>query len=435
MPGQPSKLMVRSTFGLLVSGDTGKNWDWVCEQAPLGARGANQVEDPGVALTAGGSIIISASQGLMISPDTGCTWNASQSGGVTLAGPPEFFVDVAVRPDSPHAAIALKSAYDGDGSLNVYKNQLYSTTDDGAHWTAYGVPFDSSYIGDTVEVSASNPHRVYVSAERTAEAALFTSTTDGTVWTVNPIPLLSPSEEAGFVAAVDPTNEERVYVRTGDHTGLQASRLLVTDNAGMSFTTRFTGDAPMQGFALTPDGSKVYIGFGPSVVDGGTPLGLQVASTQDFAFAQRNTDLIQCLALSGSTLYACAPEVNGFIVGASMDDGSTFSTLLHLCSVRGPLACGADTAAGMICPMYWTGGTTAAPVGQGAQLGVPCSAPPDGGPESDAAADAGPPTKARPPSAGCAASRTSAALGCYRVGGLAVLCLALLSRRALRSRK
>ena len=151
-------------------------------------------------------------------------------------------------------------------------------------------------------------------------------------------------------------------------------------------------------------------------------------------FTQRNSDLIQCLALSGSTLYACAPEVNGFIVGASMDDGNTFTTLLHLCSVRGPLACGASTAGGMICPMYWTGGTTEAPVGQGAQLGVPCSAPPDGGPENDAAADAGPPTKARSSSAGCAASRTSATIGCYGLAGLAVLCLALLSRRASRNR-
>jgi hypothetical protein len=325
----------------------------------------------------------------------------------------------------------------------MYINQVYSTTDDGAHWAPYGVSFGSSYIGDTIEVSKSNPHRVYVSAENggqaTMQGVLFTSTTDGMAWTTYPIPLLQANEEAAFIAAVDPTNEQRVYLRTGDKsTGRQPSRLLVTDNAGMSFTTRFTGNAPMQGFALTPDGSKVYIGFGPSLVDGGTPQGLQIASTQDFMFTQRNTDLIQCLALSGSTLYACAPEVNGFIIGASMDDGKSFATLLHLCSVRGPLACGASTTAGMICPMYWTGGTMAAPIGQASQLGVPCSGPPDAGP-GDAASpspDSGAPvTKPKSSSPGCAASSAGATVGWYGLGGVIGLWVALAWRRSSRQRR
>ncbi len=415
--------MVRSTFGLLVSADTGKTWDWVCEEAPLGLAGAAGIENPGVALTASGSIIISASEGLKVSPDTGCTWNV---------GEPQYFVDVAVRPDNPHAAIALSSAYDGEGGVQSFNNQLYSTTDDGAHWTAYGVPFGSSYAGDTVEVSASDPHRVYVTGELTSTtgAALFVSTTDGTAWVQHAIPLLAANEEAAFIGAVDPTNADRVYLRTGDHFAMQASRLLVTDDAGMTFTSKFTGNAPMQGFALAPDGSKIYIGFSAPVVDGGAPQGLQVASTTDFAFTQHSSVLVQCLALSGSTLYACAPEVNGFIVGASMDDGMTFTTLLHLCSVRGPLACPADSSAGMICPMVWAGGTAEVPVGLQMQLGVPCQAPPDAGPDTGppVSNDAGPRTVPRS-SGGCATSGGGATVAWYGLGGLASLWIARVWRR------
>jgi hypothetical protein len=49
---------------------------------------------------------------------------------------------------------------------------------------------------------------------------------------------------------------------------------------------------------------------------------------------------VQCLAFQGSRLLACSDEVSGFVVGASTDDGASFTPLLRLSCVRGPLACG-----------------------------------------------------------------------------------------------
>jgi hypothetical protein len=103
----------------------------------------------------------------------------------------------------------------------------------------------------------------------------------------------------------------------------------------------------MLGFALAPDGSKVYVG---GVMDG-----VNVASTADFVFAKKSTTPVQCLAASGTTLFACSDDrTGGFAVGVSTDDGATFAPMLHLRDIRGPLACGAGTATAQ-CAQYWPG--------------------------------------------------------------------------------
>jgi len=79
---------------------------------------------------------------------------------------------------------------------------------------------------------------------------------------------------------------------------------------------------------------------------------------------------VLCLATSADSIYACSDEHSGFTVGASNDGGGTFEPLLHLETVRGPLAC-----SGSECQADW-------PLVR-AQLGIPLPR------EPDAAADAG----------------------------------------------
>jgi hypothetical protein len=421
MPGNPKQLMVRATFGLLLSSDQGANWDWVCEGAVGYGNGGAQ-EDPGVAMTSSGAALVAAFEGLSVSPDTGCSWHFVEG---ALQG--LFFVDVAVSPSNPHTAVALASTFNGEGGAQSYNVQLFQTTDDGATWAPYGDPLNPLFQGDTVELAASDPHRVYVTGEYAPlgstdggpdagpalHAALFTSTTDGTNWVQNAVPLLPTNEEAAFIAAVDPTNADIVYLRTGDHTGLQPSRLLVTSNAGTSFTQRFAGKGAMLGFALAADGSEVYLG--------GEKDGLQTAATSDFVFTQRSSVLVQCLTLSGSTLYACSSDPSGFIVGASSDQGTTFQPLLHLCSVRGPLACPSGTATQMDCPIVWTQTN-----GIEMQVGAPCSTP-DGGHDAGAASSPPSPPPKRTGCGGCAASPSTA-------GGIGVAFLATFAFFMRRSR-
>jgi hypothetical protein len=305
-PGAPDVMTLRTTFGVLYSSDRGEHWDWICESAVGYPPGTN--EDPSIAITASKAIV--------------------------------------VRPDAPHTAFALTSTYVSadDAGAATFNARLYGTTDDGATWAPFGVPIDPTTLSETVEVAKSDPHRYYISAVKgagmSATGLLFVSNDDGATWAPRPIPIDPSVEHAPFIAAVDPANADRIYVRTGG--GTTQSRLLVSDDAGKNFRVAYTGK-PMLGFALSPDGSKVFLGG----IDG-----LFVANKTDLAFTQRSSILVQCLATSGTTLYACSSESSGFILGASGDDGATFAPKLHLSTVRGPLACAPGTK-GHDCASEW----------------------------------------------------------------------------------
>ncbi len=72
---------------------------------------------------------------------------------------------------------------------------------------------------------------------------------------------------------------------------------------------------------------------------------------------------------------------------ASTDDGATFTTRLHLCDIRGPLACGSSTTDTKVdCASFWTGSDALPGQGVVEQICDPCSTPPDAG---EATADGG----------------------------------------------
>jgi MYXO-CTERM domain-containing protein len=241
------------------------------------------------------------------------------------------------------------------------------------------------------------------------------STDSGATWITRTIPLVVPDERAVYLAAVDPLNPLRVYARTSGGAG-KPSRLLVTNDGGQTWDAKFTTKGAMLGFALSPDGSKAYLG--------GTDDGLYAASTADFAFAQRAKVQIQCLAARDGELWACSNEASGFIYGLSKDDGQTFETKLHLSTVRGPLACPPGTTTTDKCVPDWPR--------QRAELGVPIPGS-DAGSSSDGGVGGEPPNPNGNGSSKCGCATTgSDALASWMamVGGVGLL----LRRRARRRR-
>ncbi|MEO7112301.1 MAG: sialidase family protein [Polyangiaceae bacterium] len=338
-PSSPSHLVLRTTFGILISNDTGQNWDWLCEKA-VGYGAA--VEDPSIAVTGNDGLLVATFEGLGVSPDHGCSWSFA-GGGLDKA----LLTDVAIHPDSPGNAISLVSSFAstlGDGGF-TYKNQIFGSNDNGTTWNQLGQNLDDSFVAETLDAAKSDPQRIYISGIRgqgTSASGVFLASTDaGKTFTASTIALLSSDEHAPYIGAVDPVNANRVYVRTS---GATSGRLLVTDDGGTSFRTVFSG-TPLMGFAVSPDGSKVFVG---------DSNGLYEASSTDLTFAQKSNIQVQCLATTGTRVYACSVESSGFIVGASDDDGKTFAPLLHLSSVRGPLACAASTTASLCVP-DWPG--------------------------------------------------------------------------------
>jgi photosystem II stability/assembly factor-like uncharacterized protein len=374
-PNDPDEIILRTTFGMVLSRDRGRTWDWVCERA-IGLAGD---EDPMFAVTPDGTVLASSFQGLAISRDRSC--NYAFAGGILKD---LVFIDLTSRPSTPGSVVAFASSYDGQDEAGAiyFRSTLFETTDEAKTFAPLGPSFDPTLLGETVDVTASDPDRIYVSAVRnpgtSVTAFLLTSRDHGKTWEENPIPLVS-EERAAFIAAVDPVNADRVYVRTSGPVD-KPSRLLLTVDAGKTFKTVFTGRGPLPGFALTKDGAKVWVG--------GQMDGVQVASTADFVFTQRSKAEVSCLALASDGLWACSNEKSGFVVGLSNDEGATFEPKLHFCDIRGPLECAAGTTQHTECSLGGTASNAGPPwPPQRALLGCSGAATPDAG-AGDAGADA-----------------------------------------------
>ncbi len=335
VPGQPERLVLRTTFGLLFSHDAGQSWDWLCEQAV----GFVRQEDPAVAALADGSVLAGLSAGLARSSDQGCSWRFADLSPANLE-----IVDLSVRPLEPASAVALGWERVDGGNAFGYSSRFLYTLDAGVTWQSYGTGIDSGVLVLTLDVAASDPQRLYASGIRPAAraAALYVSSDDAQTWSERPIPFDTPREQGVYIAAVDPLVPERVYLRTS---GAASSRLFVTDDAGATYEELFSG-RPLLGFALSPDGADIYAG--------GLEDGLWVATRTGRVFEQRSALPIQCLLHTANTLYACSNELTGFALGASTDGGREFIAKLHLSEVRGPLACPAESAGGL-CAAQWPG--------------------------------------------------------------------------------
>jgi hypothetical protein len=325
-PGHKETLGLRATFGVLYSTDEGKNWDWICESA----MGYGMRSDYLLAMTEKGSLMVAALEGLAMSRDGGCNWS--------FAGGPlekKEVTDITIFGADSNSVMAI-----------TFNGQIAVSDDQGVNWTPRGV-VDPSVRPVTIDVAPSDPSRVYVTALRsngtTLSGVFFVSIDGGEHFDEHPIALLA-EERAAYIAAIDPKNADRVYLRTGDDAGALPSRLLLTDNAGVSFSTPYTGEQ-MLGFALADEGKKVFLG--------GVQNGLLVANSTDLIFTPRSPLPVQCLASNADGLWACSNETdNGFFIGASSDDGAAFAERLRKKTVRGPLACASDSSVAR-CTAEW----------------------------------------------------------------------------------
>lgn len=340
-PDQPGLMVARTTFGFLVTNDAGAHWDWLCERA-IGYSG---VQDPTVGLMDSGTIIASLSEGIARSTDAGCNWSFAAA---DLNGSP--VIDLTVRKDQPSRALGLV----WDAQTVSYSSRFVYSDDNGRTFVPYGNSIDPSVLVSTLDTAESDPHRLYASGTRSVDGVraglFFSSLDDGEHWTEASVPFDAQLEQGVYIAAVDPRDPDTVYLRTSSAT---VSRLLVTHDAGQHFAVAYSGS--LLAFALSPDGSRLYFGG-----DDGLHTGL----ARDLEFEQRSALRLLCLAASSDTLYACSDEHSGFTVGASEDDGTTFTPLLHLKTVNGPLVCDAGDSVAT-CAADW-------PL-VSAQLGIPTS--------------------------------------------------------------
>jgi MYXO-CTERM domain-containing protein len=335
-PGHPEELVLRTTFGLLRSDDAGAHWDWVCEAA-IGYQGT---VDPPLAWHANGTLVAGLFDGLAITNEPACAWSTSPAIGKQVV------VDVSLADPSGARLDALTGTYDPASTPGQpsYVSAIWTSDASGRAWSQTSTRLPVDVIVESFDRAATDPQRLYVTGETEAggtRAGVFLRSNDGgQTWTRKAFPFEANGERSLFLAAIDPSRADRLYLRTS---GADSGRVLVSDDAGESFRTVWSGAQP-QGFALSPDGTRVWVGTFRD--------GLARASTSDFAFSTVSRTPIACLHAAGNALFACSLDAYGFAAGRSDDGGATFVPLLTLARIRGPRACGEDAAAN-VCLNEW----------------------------------------------------------------------------------
>ena len=344
-PNDPRSLLLAATYGLVTTSDRGSTWYHVCEAAFAGAEG--YVGDPVADVTPAGSLVVDVQTQLNLSRDRGCSWTT------TLGSPTENLADFAISRRAPTGLLALRSALEDGGTVRVY---LMESLDDGATFTTLGGGPLPLFAAFTVDVAPSTPATIYVSG-RSANGTneLLVSTDHGATWNSNDIQTNPLYEETPYIAAVDPSDPQKVFVRTdawdtSAGTQVAADALLYTDDGGKTWKELYRAGAKLLGFALSPDSSNVLIGYGdprdPEWQVDDSVNGVYASATSSFAFTRVMTGSITCLTWTTGGVYVCTdPRERGYSVGflpggAFVMDASNVEVLLNLATITGPLCCG-----------------------------------------------------------------------------------------------
>ena len=247
----PNHLIVRATYGLLVTRDAGKRWSLICEQAV--GYGGN--EDPMLGLFGNGTLLAGTLRGLMLAADDACSFRRAQGG----LGSTEI-VDIALqRMDRARALVLARRAETG-----FAEHRLWQSSDHGANWKELGGPFGApqNLVATAFDAAPSQQRRIYVSGlvdAPTLQGVLLRSDNGAVSWTQLPIMNTGP-QAIPFLSAVAANDPDTVYVRVR---AVKGDRLLVSSDGGSSWRNVLDGNAVMAGFALSPDGAQLAIGFAP----------------------------------------------------------------------------------------------------------------------------------------------------------------------------
>lgn len=413
-PTTEDTLLLRTTFGQMLTRDGGKSFRWICEEA-IGYGGT---QDPAVGITQAGTLLNAAYEGTSVSLDAGCSFPF----------PPglekRYSTDLTVDASAPAHALVIVAA--NEIVQPPLLAELWETRDDGQSFARLSA-LPAGFFPQNVDIARSSPQRVYVTGLQTgggrSQPSLLRSDDGGASWEQREVPVFDANV---YLSAVDPFDAARIYVRVERDPD---DELLLSTDAGETYSSLIEINGGMLGFALSPDGSRIAVG-GPSG-------GVLVAARDDGLFVPASATPVTCLAWSARALYACGVDeiASGFALGASSDEGKTFAPLLPaLGDVCGPITssvCGPTTPYAQACPGRWPGvlatlrSTTGAPAACTAAVGGASGAAGAGavgGSNAGSAGGPGGPSPSPTPDDGCAARQGATS----RVGAsvLGVLALA-----------
>jgi photosystem II stability/assembly factor-like uncharacterized protein len=439
------RLILRATFGQLLSKDGGRSFRWLCEGA-IGYRPGTF--DPPV-IAQGDRLLIGSPTGLYRSTNFGCDWTP-----VPMLLPYQV-TDLAADPENGDTVYASTA-------ISGLENGIFLSKDGGQTFTSLiSKACDTFFL--SVKVAPSNGQRIYSSAYQdfataggdagpgpdiaTSDAGgpaqpdggtgtcptspaggptfvsnIYRSDDAGKTWTA--LPFTFNNLKVVHLLAVSPTDPDTLYARVTDYSTTPSTEtVIISKDGGATFTMALQLDE-VDGFVVEADGKTAWV----------TSANKGLFRSTDGATFTRvmNAPHAACLGpgLSPGEIYLCGQNfLDHAALFRTTDGGQTFTKVFAFDQMCGTLDCPAGSSVGTQCTpdMY---------ANLAGQLGIPTTmmcqpAPDDGGTLSDAPAsmeDSGPGTDTGVPphSSSCMMPASPAAPSSAAGAGLALLSLVVL---------
>jgi hypothetical protein len=308
---RPQEILLVTNFGLVTTSDGGKTWLWSCE-VDTNALGTLYQLTPAPK----NRLFAVANQNLAYSDDNSCGW---QIAGGAVAG--QSITDAYLDPVSGTRLLAIGVA------SQAYS--LYQSTDTGATFAAplYQTPVGVTMAG--AEIARSDANVIYV-ALRTSDGSpqLARSSDGGAHFTVND---LSADLGPGLmrIIAVDPDDPNRVLMR---FLGANDQSIALTVDGGVSATKPVTVNGNFNSYTRLASGTILVGG----TVDYSTAPGLFRSHDRGTTFELvANPPSLRALSQRGGMVYGAADNFgDGYAIGTSADEGTTWQALMTYADVK-----------------------------------------------------------------------------------------------------
>lgn len=362
--GDDRRLLLAATYGLLSTTDRGASWWHICE---LSFGLVPAPADPLLEVSSAG-MLAGLLNGVTLSRDDGCDFDV-----VLGDGSEETATDITVDKSEPARVLGLLKRTQGASVVS----ELQQSRDGGRSFERLAELPAGFDFPLTVDIAPSEPARVYVSGVTGGNVGQVLRSDDGGASWQPPFTLPGTSYvNAPFIAAVDPSRADLLFVRT-DGRELDGERVWAKDSLFIGDMTGAEGcgapgfcealsvRAKLLGFALSPEGDRVLIGLGdprdPAFEVDARFVGLYSGATADLlaapaggsfpppGFERVHAAPVSCVSWTTHGIYVCtSQQQTGFALGFAADVASLergeLEPLLDLSAVQGPLACPSTTS-------------------------------------------------------------------------------------------